>query len=432
MSKSQSLIEKRSALIADAEAITAQADAEERDLTTEEESRIAELLDEARTLDPKISNLAELEQRAAQAAELRAKHNVDVAPARVVREARTYTAAGDNSFLRDAFNAQFNNDYSAQERLTRHAREEQVERRSTSTSFTGLVVPQYLTDLAAPLARAGRPLADAARRNPLPPSGLTLNISRITTGSTVATQSESGAVSNTDIDDTLLTVNVVTRAGMQNVSRQAIERGTSIDSVVMADLVSSYHTTLDAAVCAEVLSTAGQSVTYTDASPTVAELYPKVLDAVQKIQTNFFAGPNVIVMHPRRLAWILAATDTAGRPLAVPTVSGPQNAISSGDGSIAYGNSGYQIAGFPVITDANILTNQGAGTNEDTIYVGATQELHLWEEGDGSPMMLRFEQPRASNLDIQIVVYGYSAMTAGRYPNAWAKIGGTGLVTPTF
>jgi hypothetical protein len=199
----------------------------------------------------------------------------------------------------------------------------------------------------------------------------------------------------------------------------------------MADLVSAYHTTLDNTIVAAVVSEAGQSVTYTDASPTVAELYPKLLDAVQKVQTTFFGGPNFILMHPRRLAWILAALDSTNRPLAVPTPVA-MNSVANGNGGVVYGNSGYQIAGFPVLTDANVTTAAGAGTNEDVIIVGNSQEAHLWEVGDGSPMMLRFEQPKASELDVTMVVYGYSAFTANRYPNAFAKISGTGLVTPTF
>jgi hypothetical protein len=90
------------------------------------------------------------------------------------------------------------------------------------------------------------------------------------------------------------------------------------------------------------------AVTYTDASPTVAELYPKILDGVQQIQTSFFGGPNVIFMHPRRLAFILAAVDSTNRPLAVPTAQGPQNAFAAGSGAVVYGNSGYTIAGLPV------------------------------------------------------------------------------------
>jgi len=311
--------------------------------------------------------------------------------------------------------------------------EEKIERRDvTSANFAGLVVPQFLTELAAPFARAGRVTADLARKHQLPDAGLTISISKVTTGTAVAEQTEGAAVQETDMDDTKLDISVKTFAGMQDVSRQAIERGTNIDSLVMADLVSAYHTTLNTAVVAELFASAGNAVTYTDASPTVAELYPKLLDSVQKVQTSFFAGPNVIIMHPRRLAFILAAVDSSNRPLAVPTAQGPMNAFAGGNGAPVYGNSGYSIAGLPVFTDATIATDKGAGTNQDTIYIGNSQELHLWEQGAGEPMMLRFEQPKSSELEITMIVYGYAAFTANRYPSAWSQINGTGLVTPTF
>jgi hypothetical protein len=205
----------------------------------------------------------------------------------------------------------------------------------------------------------------------------------------------------------------------------------------MADLVSAYHTNLDSLFvttsATSLTNTITQVVTYTDASPTVAELYPKLADAIQRIQTNFFAGPNFILMHPRRLAFILAALDDQKRPLAVPVPNfNGQPAIASGNGAPIYGNSGYTIMGLPVITDANVITTNGAGANEDVIILGNTQEAHLFEQGSGEPMMLRFEQPKASELDVTMIVYGYSAFTANRYPNAFSLIGGTGLVTPTF
>jgi hypothetical protein len=374
-----------------------------------------------------------LEQRASESKEIRKDLGVEFGAAVVKSEPRTYTERSGNSFVADAYAAQFNNDFTAKERLARHMNEEKVERRDvTSANFAGLIVPQYLTELAAPFARAGRPVADVARKHSLPPAGLTISISKVTTGSSVAEQTEGAAVSETNMDDTKLDVSVKTYAGQQNVSRQALERGTNVDSLVMGDLVSAYHTTLDAAVVAELFSSAGQSVTYTDASPSVAELYPKIMDGIQKVQTTFFGGPNVMVMHPRRLAFILAALDTTNRPLAVPVNNGAMNAVAVGSGSVVYGNSGYSIAGLPVITDANVATNKGTGTDQDTIYIGNTQELHLWEEGNGEPMFLRFEQPKGAELDVTMIVYGYAAFTANRYPNAWAQINGTGLVAPTF
>ena len=431
MAMSEKLTEKRTTLLVDAQAIVDKAEAEARDLSVEEDGKIAESLKAAADLDASIKHHEELEARSAQAAQVRKDTGVAV----VKSEPRTYTNRSEHSFLADAYRAQFSNDYAAQERLSRHNREEQIERRDvTSSNFAGLIVPQFLTDLAAPFARAGRVSADLARKHQLPDSGLTLSISKVTTGTAVAAQSEGAAVQETDMDDTKLDISVNTYAGMQDVSRQAIERGTNIDSLVMADLVSAYHTTLNTAVVAELLASAGNAVTYTDASPTVAELYPKILDSVQKVQTSFFAGPNVIIMHPRRLAFILAAVDGQSRPLAVPTPSSsgqPAYAYGSGGGPL-YGNSGYSIVGLPVYTDATISIVQGASTNQDTIYIGSSQELHLWEQGSGEPMMLRFEQPKSSELEVTMIVYGYAAFTANRYPSAWSQINGTGLVTPTF
>jgi HK97 family phage major capsid protein len=428
MAYSDKLVEKREAHLATAQAIVDAAETEVRELTSEEDATIATEIRSATELDESIKHHQELEARNAAAKEVRKENGL----ATVIKsEVRTYTQQGAHSFLADAFAAQFNGSYEARERLARHAQEEAIERRATTTSnFAGLVVPQYLTDLAAPLARAGRPVADAARKHPLPAEGMTLSISKVTTGTSVAVQSEGSAVDETNMDDTKLDISVQTIAGQQTVSRQALERGTGIDAIVMADLVSAWNTKLDSLVVAELLASAGQSVTYTDASPTAAEIYPKLMDAIQKVQTTYYGGVNAIIMHPRRLAWFMSALDTTNRPLVVPAPRA-MNTMATGS-NLLIGNSGYEIAGVPIITDANVSTAQGAGTNQDTIFVGNLNELHLWEDGNGAPMMLRFDQPKAESLNVLAVVYGYAAYTANRYPNAWAQINGTGLVTPTF
>ncbi len=431
MNYSDKLVERRNTLLEKAEAIVATATSEERDLTLEEDAQIAKHVEEAKELEPTISQHQELEERSNMAAEVRKEKGMSLTS--IKSEARTYSARAENSFLKDAYAAQYTNDFAAKERLARHMNEEKIERRDvTSTNFAGLVVPQFLTDLAAPFARAGRPFADISRRHELPAQGLTISISKVTTGSAVAEQSEGAAVQETNMDDTKLDISVVTIAGQQNVSRQALERGTNIDSLVMADLVSAYQSKLDQTIVTSVTNSTTQVITYTDASPTVAELYPKILDGVQRIQTNFFAGPNFILCHPRRLAFILAAVDSSNRPLAVPTNQGPMNAFAGGNGPMIYGNSGYSIAGLPVLTDANVTITNGAGANEDVIIIGNSQESHLWEQGDGSPMMLRFEEPKSAELEVKMIVFGYSAYTAARYDKAFALIGGTGLVTPTF
>ena len=450
MSYLDKVIERRDAVKAELDAVLEAVAVENRtDLTEDESAKVDTLVEESRSLDSKIEKLTAQAAADAKASEARASVAEVAMPkvggAKVTREARTYSADNaDLSFVKDAFTAKFSNDYAAQERLARHTREEEVERRSVGTgNFAGLVIPQYLVDLAAPLARAGRPTADfATNKMALPSAGMTLNISRMTTGTSTAVQAaENDAVSNTNADDTLLTVNVRTIAGQQDISKQAIERGTGIDQFIIQDLIRGWHTTLDnqiingdgtsGAILGMRFTDGINSVTYTDASPTVAELYPKLADAYQQVQTNVFQNPTHWIMHPRRLAFLLAATDSTGRPLVVPTLNGPMNASATGAGQAYYGNSGYSLLGLPIVADANITTTAGAGSNQDQIYCVNANELHLWEQ-PGSPFALNFDATGAGSLTIKSVVYGYSAFTAGRYPGAVSVINGTGLITPTF
>ena len=450
MSYLDKVIERRDAVKVEMDAILEAVAAENRtDLTEDESAKVDSLVEESRSLDSKIEKLTAQAAADAKATEARSAYADVVMPkvggAKVTREARTYSADNaDVSFVKDAFTAKFSNDYAAQERLARHTREEEVERRSVGTgNFAGLVIPQYLVDLAAPLARAGRPTADfATNKMALPAAGMTLNISRMTTGTSTAIQAaENDAISNTNADDTLLTVNVRTIAGQQDISKQAIERGTGIDQFIIQDLIRGWHTTLDnqilngSGASGQILGitdTSGvNTVGFNEASPTVELLYPKLADAYQKVQTSVYQNPTHWIMHPRRLAFLLASVDQAGRPLVVPTLGGPMNAMAAGAGQAYYGNSGYSLMGLPIIADANVVTDNGAGDDEDRIYCVNANELHLWEQ-PGSPFALNFDATGAGSLTIKSVVYGYSAFTAGRYPGAVSIISGTGLVAPTF
>jgi hypothetical protein len=161
----------------------------------------------------------------------------EVATVRVGDEPRTYRQDADPkgvNFLSDVAAQALNNGGAAM-RLDRHMQEERtlrgplLDRAVGTAAFAGLVVPQYLVDLYAPQAKAGRPFADACRKHDLPETGMTASIGRVTTGTSVGVQASEGtAASETDIDDTLLTVNIQTAAGQQTLSRQAVERGIGV------------------------------------------------------------------------------------------------------------------------------------------------------------------------------------------------------------
>ena len=443
------LREKRETKTSMIQTIVDRAAEETRDVTEVELANIEALNLEVKKLDERIEQMSDMELRNAKAADLAAK--VDSSkPAsekreaiKVVSEPVTYHQRSENSFLSDAVKAHFNTDVAASDRIRRHQQEMNVEYRATSTGdFGGLVVPQYLVDLYAPKLRAGRPFADASRKHVLPAQGMSVVLSLIGTGTNVAAQtSQNTAAVTQDPADSTLTVNVNTVAGQNSVSKQALLRGYNLESIIISDLLRAYNTKLDdlllngSGSSGQPLGidgmTTGILVTYTATTGTVAGVFPKIADAIQSIQSNVFASPNAVIMHPRRLGFFLAGLDGQSRPLVVPTAYNPTNAMGTGEGYPNYGNnSGYSILGLPIITDANISTTKGASTNQDTIHVVDLNESHLFEEA-GSPTYVTFEEPNGK-VALNIVMYGMFAYTSLRYPKAFAQINGSGLATPSF
>jgi hypothetical protein len=365
--------------------------------------------------------------------------------ARIGEEPRTYNRGNTGkggAFVRDIIRQSLFRDIEAEQRLQRHMQEERVERgayleRAVGTgAFAGLVVPQYLTEMYAPATAALRPFADAMNKHDLPENGMTVNISRITTSTSVGLQAtENTAVVNQDIDDTLLTENVQTAAGQQTLSRQAIERGTGVEGVVMDDLFRRYATALDQTIMTQAttgLDAVATTSAYTDASPTAAELWPKILGAAAGVESALlgFGSADIVVMHSRRWFWLQSQLTTAWPAFAQPGI--PGNAMGANNGNrYGTGARGVLPNGMVVITDNNIATNSGAGTNEDRLYVVSSDECHLWEDPN-APVFIRAEQPTAGTLGVQLVLYGYFAYTLRRFANAVQSISGTGLVTPVF
>jgi hypothetical protein len=298
-------------------------------------------------------------------------------------------------------------------------------------------------------------------RLPLPEQGMSLIIPRGTTGAAVASQAtENSALQNTDEVWANLTVPVATVGGQQDVSRQSLERGTpGIDAIVYNDLARAYHAEVDRQVIAGsgasgqmlgMLNTASiAQATAFGGGADRGELNRKFAGAVAAIAgVGVGIEPELIAMNPRRWGFLTAEVDTTGRPLVPVEANGPGNAlgVNQTPGSYSAGNDPEDprpvrtvgtMQGLPIVSDANVPTN--IGTNlEDVALVYDPRVSLLWEDGDGMPRQLRFEQTVGQNLTVKLVVYGYAAFTAGRYPQSVARVGGAdatagqGLVAPTF
>lgn len=449
--KLQTKIDERTAAKAALDAILAAPATEGRaDLTDAESAAFTEARAKVNALDTELdgadgikARIADLEQMEARRHEAAAK--APTSPVRVGAEARTYSLETERrdgvNFLADLVNRR--DDPGAAQRIQQHMAEERIHRPGlearavATTAFAGLTVPQYLTDMVAPKRKAGRPLANIANKHMLPAQGMTVEISRITSESSAAVKTQNAATSETNMDDTTLSVPVLTFAGQQTASIQAIRRSTGVDTTIIADLLGNVETLLDqtmireATVGLNAVTDANLDIAYTDASPTAAELWPKLFDAIQQVQTNHYGGVSHFVMHPRRFWWLASNVGTSF-PFVNLIGAGPQ----SGGGVTSYGYgegpSGY-LAGLPVIVDANVDIRYTAGTGtagtEDAIYAVTADEVHLWED---DTVVIEAKETAAAALGVLFVVYKFAAYTVGRYPNAHARINGTGLATPAF
>ncbi len=420
------------------------------DLNEDEDTEFRTKGDELRTVDEEIEKLNERiaemreeDDRNKRAADAQ-RRLASAASHLRVNEGRIYERGNGRSYFADLARSQLLQDQEARTRLERHAqdvRENKEYRDLTRTDGSGgyFVPPAWLVEQFAELARAGRVTANLVNQQPLPGGTDSINIPTVSTGTATAIQTaDNAAVQETDLVDATVSAPVRTIAGQQDVAIQLLDQSpVNFDEIIFADLLADYATKLNV----QVLSGSGASgqvtgmltqastnaVTYTDATPTVAELYAKLADAVNQIHTNRFMAPTAIVMHPRRWAWFLASLDTNNRPLVVPNANTPTNAVGTFGGPVAEGAVG-SIMGLPVYADPSIPTTAGAGTEDQIIVLRAADSI-LWES---SVRTRTLPDVGSATLTVRLQVYGYVAFTSARYPKSISKISGTGLIAPTF
>jgi HK97 family phage major capsid protein len=455
MAKLDAADERRSVAITARKALLDTAEAEQRaDLTEDEATEFRAKTDEIKAIDAEITELrervAELEAeeaRTAEAAKRAAERKLPVGGAQVTSEELTYRKGNGRSYIRDLAQGTIMNDFEARERLARHANEvkkapEFAEYRTASsldrTDGTGgyFVPPAWLMSQWIELARPGRPTANLVSTQALPPGTDSISIPRVLTGTATAVQDGDGtAVQDTGLTDDSITVPVRTVAGTQTMSQQLLDQSPlNFDQIVFTDLLADYATKVDLQVISGtaangqvrgLLNTSG-IISVAAGGQTAADLYAAFADASQQMHTNRFRSPQVAVMHPRRWAYLLTQADSAGRPLVVPRAQNPQNAMGTGTLLAAEGPVG-DLLGVPVILDANLATNLGAGTNEDRVVLFRPDDDLLYES---SIRTRTLPEIKSNTLQVVVQVYGYLAFSAERYPKSTAVI--TGLTTPSF
>ena len=400
------------------------------------EARHAEIKD----LDAKIESAEALEARTAVIAETRAEVK-PFAPAVVTKETKTYEERGEFSFARDMVQAHIRNDQNAWDRLNRHRDEVAVESRDASrtdtTSIGEFVPPLWLTDFFASLPRPSRVAADLVTKMALPAGTDSINIPRITTGSTVGAQSaDNASLSATDMVSGTVTAPVQTIGGYEDVAVQLIDQSPlagGLDRLIFADLAADYAYKLNQQVTSNndgtagnlkgLVNAAGTSVTWTEATPSTTGAIGAFGQTLSKLAQARYANTEAFIMSPQHWFWLSSQVDTNGRPIVVP-VGGNNTAFNAAginaNTTASQGMVGY-LLGVPVYVDATLPT---VSSTQKPILAGKFSDTYLFESGLRTAV---FPDVKSDKLTVRFRLHSYVAL-AHRYPAAIAKITGTGTV----
>lgn len=423
---------------ADDASLTVEAVTEAR--TARDAARSAVTAADAEVTDLRAEVAAERATDEAQASTTRnaSTDTARVGGATIGSEPVTYARGGQHSFFRDQMRISLNRPGSrdAMERMERNVQE--VRALTTVDGAGGdFVPPLWMVSDFVELARAGRIVADQIAHQTLPTGTDTISLPRLATGTATAEQTtQNTAVQNTDATTGSVSAAVATIAGQQVISQQLLDQSPiNMDQVLLGDLAADYAIKLDTFVISNnatnkvgliASAIAGGTVVSLTAT-TITGLYAAVANAVQSINTTRYMPADKIFMHPRRWAALIAAVDTAGRPLVVP-VAGAFNAVAQPGANVAQGYVGT-MQGLPVFVDPNMPTNLGTGTNEDRVLVVRSADSILYE---GTPKSEVFRETKADQLSVLLRFYNYAALHASRLPKSLAVISGTGLIPPTF
>jgi hypothetical protein len=299
------------------------------------------------------------------------------------------------------------------------------------------VVPVFLQDRFEKARLQGAVTSGLTNQQPIPPSGDTITVPYQKGNASVAalTQAQSlNTLSATDAQFDAATASVVEVGGTTDMSNFVVERGSlgaGLDIIMANHLSELLATDENSRVLTATIADAGVAVTYTTSTPSLADIYVKLADALQQIHTANKRPPTGIVVHPRRFAAWASELDSENRPLMLPmSVAMNPLATTSGDGSpVAYGFTGYSIHGVAVYTDGDIPITGGAGTNQDTVLICDWKQQYTWL---GPVLIDRDASLLFKNSGMTVRARRYFATMCAHRDDAFGKITGTGLVTPAF
>jgi HK97 family phage prohead protease len=276
---------------------------------------------------------------------------------------------------------------------------------ATTTENTGMVPPNYLTDIIG-VIDSSRPFIDSIERAPLPPSGLKVFTPKLGNQAIVAVTSEGSEFASQDTAVTFQEDTIVKFAGANVVNVELIDRSApDFLDLLVRELAASYAQKTDAyaaQIAAQNATQSSDSTIYKAIAKGISESY-----GVMRFTPNRLLVANTGGEDGIDFAGLLGAVDGSNRPLFAAAL--PSNAA----GLISQGSTAGTVAGLSLVVDPN-YTGDDANAKHALVYPSAAMRFH--ESGT-----IELRANLVANGRVEIGLYGYAAVV-NRYPSAFRKL----------
>jgi hypothetical protein len=364
---------------------------------------------------------------------------------RVIREPLIYRVSERRSYFKDLFMRR--DDSEARERLESHGRQMadlptesreleldglEYERRVNPNLEEGhgseFAPPLWLNREFAPGKRTGPVLQKLIPTFDLPKGVSSVNLPRITGGTSVSPQQPGGPVDSKEVLTKAAKSPAVVFAGQSDWSIQALEQspaGAHLDWAILFDLHESCDEHLENAFIKNTVEanqfqglldlSETNTITYTSASPTGTAMVPYIGQAIAEVGVKRKRPPEALLMNTSRFAWLCTSEDASNRPLSIEDYP-----LSD------FPRAGF--AGYGVYNDDAILQTYGSEGNQDAIIACRPKDMILL---DSAPVTMVAEDVLSGTMEVRFQLHRTVAAILGRYPPGVSKLIGTGMVPLT-
>jgi HK97 family phage prohead protease len=263
----------------------------------------------------------------------------------------------------------------------------------TTSNVGALTQPAYRAEIVG-LIDQGRPLIDHLAQAPLPASGMSIEYPQWTAPPEVALQAtEKSAVHTAAVTMSLGTAPVLTWAGANDISLQAVERSSPsfLEAYLRAAAID-FRKKTDAYVATTLLGLAG--------------VVPPGADFVENIA--LLVGAMDPAATPGGSLFVAVSQDVGVGLIGVKQVNGP----AFWDGTITFGSMPVTgtAGGLSIFIDTNLPANT---------YLAGSRQGATWHQNPGAPADVRVVD--VSLLGLDIGVYGFGALTV-EWPGSFQKL----------